>query len=84
MVLVVSDGPRIEHRDAVPSLGISLVTPFRGMLGVRDRLLAELETWLAERALHTSGPFFLRLHRVHMAADLEIEVGVFGVDLAAG
>lgn len=82
MTLVIEDGPRIERREAVPTVGIRLVTPFRGMLGVRDRLLAELDAWLAERELHTSGPFFLRLHRVDMAADMEIEVGVFGIDHA--
>jgi len=79
MTLVVSDGPRIEHRDAVPTVGIRLVTPFRGMLGVRDLLLAELAAWLTERDVRTDGPFFLRLHKVDMAADMDIEVGVMGV-----
>lgn len=80
MTFDVSDGPRIEHRDAAPTVGIRLVTPFRGMLGIRDQLLAELAAWLTERDLHTDGPFFLRLHHVDMAADMEIEVGVFGID----
>lgn len=82
MTFVISDGPRIEPRDEAPAVGIRLVTPFRGMLRVRDELLAELAAWLAERDLHTPGPFFLRLHRVDMAADMEIEVGIFGVDHA--
>ncbi len=84
MVFDVSDGPRIEHREAMPTVGIRLVTPFRGMLGVRDRLLAELASWLDEHHVETAGPFFLRLHTVDMAADMEIEVGVIGVDHAGG
>lgn len=79
MTLDVSDGPRIEHRDAVPTLGIRLVTPFRGMLATRDRLLGELFSWLEDRDLQAEGPFFLRLHVVDMAADMDIEVGVMGL-----
>jgi hypothetical protein len=32
---------RVEERPAIPYVGIRVVTPFRGMLAVRDRLLAE-------------------------------------------
>lgn len=80
MVFEVGDGPRIERREAVPTVGIRLVTPFRGMLGTRDRLLEELFAWLGDREVEPAGPFYLRLHVVDMAADMEIEVGVFGVD----
>jgi len=79
MTFDVNDGPRIEHRKAVPTLGIRLVTPFRGMLGTRDRLLDELFSWLEDHELQGEGPFYLRLHVVDMAADMEIEVGVMGV-----
>jgi len=79
MAFDVSDGPRIEHRDEIPTVGIRLVTPFRGMLGVRDRLLDELFSWLEDHDLQVDGPFFLGLHQVDMAADMDIEVGVMGV-----
>ena len=79
MVFEVVDGPRIEHRGAVPTVGIRLVTPFRGMLATRDRLLGELFSWLEDRGVETEGPFYLRLHVVDMAADMDIEVGVAGV-----
>ncbi|WP_309105058.1 hypothetical protein [Microbacterium sp.] len=82
MAFDVIDGPRIVHRQEAATLGIRLVTPFRGMLGVRDQLIAELAGWLDERRLQTDGPFFLRLHQVDMSADMEIEVGVFGVEHA--
>lgn len=78
MVFEISDGPRIERRDAMPTMGIRLITPFRGMLGTRDRLLDELFSWLDHHAVQADGPFFLRLHEVDMAADMEIEVGVLG------
>lgn len=74
------DGPRVAHRPETPTLGIRVVTPFRGMLAVRDRLLAELGAWLAERGIETDGPFFLRLHVVDMTADMDIEVGVLDIE----
>lgn len=75
----VIDGPRIEHREAVPTLGIRIVTPFRGMLATRDRLLDEVFSWVEDHELHVDGPFFLRLHVVDMAGDMDIEVGVLGL-----
>lgn len=72
----ITDGPRIERRPEMRTLGIRLVTPFRGMLAVRDELLSELGGWLAARRIEPSGPFFLRLHTVDMSGDMEIEVGV--------
>ena len=74
------DGPRSEWRARTPTLGIRVVTPFRGMLAERDRLLSELSAWLADGAIETDGPFFLRLHVVDMAGEMDIEVGVAGVD----
>ena len=78
----VIDGPRLEHRDARPTLGIRRRTPFRGMLAERDRLLAELIAWLDGNGVRPDGPFFLRLHTVDMAGEMDIEVGVFAA--AAG
>jgi hypothetical protein len=79
MALELIDGPRIENRPRTDAVGISVTTPFRGMLAVRDRLIAELSDWLSARAIETDGPFFLRLHVVDMSADMDIEVGVVGV-----
>jgi hypothetical protein len=82
MAFDIQDGPRIEAREARPTLGIRLVTPFRGMLAVRDALIAELAAWLAERDIEPGGPFFLRLHTVDMAGDMDIEVGVLDTPAA--
>jgi len=78
----VVDGPRLEYRDARPTLGIRGRTPFRGMLAERDRRLAELIAWLDTNGVEPDGPFFLRLHTVDMAGEMDIEVGAFAT--AAG
>lgn len=80
--LDIQDGPRIEHRPERPTLGIRLVTPFRGMLAVRDSLIDELAQWLDEHGVEPGGPFFLRLHAVDMAGDMDIEVGVLDTTAA--
>jgi len=80
MTFDVHDGPRVDERSETPTVGIRVVTPFRGMLGTRDRLLAELVSWLDGRGIEPDGPFFLRLHVIDMAGDMDIEVGALGVD----
>lgn len=82
MAFEIDDGPRIDTREERPTLGIRLVTPFRGMLAVRDALIAELAAWLDTHGVEPGGPFFLRLHRVDMAGDMEIEVGVLDTSSA--
>lgn len=46
------------------------------MLSHRDRLLAELVSWLQATGVEPTGPFFLRLHVVDMAGFMDIEVCV--------
>ncbi|MFF1572120.1 GyrI-like domain-containing protein [Leifsonia sp. NPDC058292] len=73
----VVDGPRVEDRLARPTLGIRTRTPFRGMLAERDRLLAVLIAWMQTNEVEPDGAFYLRLHTVDMAGDMDIEVGAF-------
>jgi hypothetical protein len=68
--------PRVEQRPAQTYLGIRVVTPFRGMLRVRDELLAELHKWLTSHDIEPTGPFFLRLHVIDMEGPMDLEVGV--------
>lgn len=68
-------GPAVEERDEIPTLGIRLVTPFRGMLKVRDELLDELDGWVVAEGIDV-GPAFLRLHVIDMDGPMDIEVGV--------
>ena len=69
-------GPRTETRREVATLGIRETVPFRTMLSNRDRLLAELITWLTDHEVEPAGHFFLRLHVVDMSGPMDIEVGV--------
>jgi effector-binding domain-containing protein len=76
MLVQIIQPPRVEHRPEKTYLGIRVVTPFRGMLRVRDELLAELYTWLASHDIEPTGPFFLRLHVIDMEGPMDLEVGV--------
>ena len=73
--LDIVSGPRLEARAEVATLGIRETVPFRTMLSNRDRLLAELIEWMTQRGVEPSGPFFLRLHVVNMAENMDVEVG---------
>jgi hypothetical protein len=68
--------PHVDDRPEVATLGITVVTPFRGMLKVRDQLLAELVGWLGQRHVDAQGNFFLRLHTIDMDGPMELEVGI--------
>jgi effector-binding domain-containing protein len=76
--------PNIVHRPETPYLGIRLVTPFRGMLSVRDRLLTELHNLVVERHVDVAGAYFLRLHVIDMKGPMNIEVGVMTTDRPEG
>lgn len=67
--------PRVETLPERPYLGIRIVTPFRGMLGVRDKLFDELRAWLAEAEVETVGHGLFRLHVIDMDGPMDLEVG---------
>jgi effector-binding domain-containing protein len=68
--------PRVVRRRKAHTLGIRVVTPFRGMLRVQDDLMKELFGWLRRRDVAGVGRFFMRLHVVDMKGPMDIEVGV--------
>ena len=74
--LDVVEGPRLESRGEVATLGIRETVPLRTMLSNRDRLLAELIEWLSAHRVEPTGPFFLRLHVIDMQGLMQVEVGV--------
>ena len=76
--------PRLVERPRQDYLGIRVVTPFRGMLSVRDELLKELSSWLAGHGADDVGPFFLRLHVIDMSGPMDVEVGVITPGALAG
>jgi hypothetical protein len=69
--------PRVEERSAIHYVGIRVVTPFRGMLAVRDQLLAEARAEIKEAGFETVGFGFLRLHVIDMDGPMDLEAGYF-------
>lgn len=61
----------------IPYVGIRVVTPFRGMLAARDRLLAEARAGIKEAGIKTVGYGFLRLHVIDMGGLMDLEAGYF-------
>jgi len=76
MSFEIVEGPTVETRPEIAYVGIRVVTPFRGMLRVRDELLAEVQAWAGESDLDVVGHGFLRLHVIDMQGDMDIGVGV--------
>ncbi|BCB91236.1 GyrI-like domain-containing protein [Phytohabitans suffuscus] len=76
--------PRVERRPAVAYVGIRVVTPFRGMLRVRDDLMADLVAWLEGHGAGGAGPLFFRLHVIDMDGPMDVEVGAVTREPVAG
>jgi hypothetical protein len=68
---------RVEERPVIPYVGIRVITPFRGMLAVRDQLLAEAREGIKEAGIETIGYGFLRLHVIDMDGPMDLEAGYF-------
>ena len=75
----IVESPRVVDRPAIPYVGIHVITPFRGMLAARDRLLAESRAAIREAGIATFGFGFLRLYGVDMNGPMEIEAGHFTI-----
>jgi hypothetical protein len=67
----------VEERPEIPYVGIRVITPFRGMLAARDRLLAEARAGIKEAGIETVGHGFLRLHVIDMDGPMDLEAGYF-------
>ena len=80
----ILEGPTIVTNPAIPCVGIRTVTPFRGMLAVRDELMDELFGWLDGRGIRDHGPLFLRLHVIDMNGPMDLEVGVMTTGVVEG
>ena len=68
---------RVEERAEIPYVAIRVVTPFRGMLAARDRLLTEVRAGTKEAGIETVGYGFLRLHVIDMEGPMDLEAGYF-------
>jgi effector-binding domain-containing protein len=80
----IVDGPKIVSKPACHYVGIRVVTPFRGMFAVRDKLMEELHAWLDERDTHDRGHTFFRLHVIDMEGPMDIELGVITKEPVTG
>ena len=76
-VVEIIQPARVEDRPDRLYVGIRVVTPFRGMLGVRDQLLEEVRRWIDQAAVEPTGYGFLRLHVIDMNGPMDIEAGYF-------
>jgi hypothetical protein len=75
----IVESPQVEERPEIPYVGIRVVTPFRGMLAIRDRLLSEARAEIQEAGIETVGYGFLRLHVIDMNGPMDLEAGYFTV-----
>jgi hypothetical protein len=73
----IVEPPRVEKRPAISYVGVRVITPFRGMLAARDRLLAEARTEIKDAGIKTVGYGFLRLHVIDMDGLMDLEAGFF-------
>jgi hypothetical protein len=73
----IVETPRVEERPEIPYVGIRVTTPFRGMLAVRDSLLADARAEIKRAGIETIGYGFLRLHVIDMDGPMDLEAGYF-------
>lgn len=69
--------PRIDHREALPYMGIRAHVTMADLAGdVIPTLLDEVFAWLGREGIDPGGAPIVRYHVIDMAAELEIEVAV--------
>jgi effector-binding domain-containing protein len=64
--------PRIDKRPKLVYMGIRTIAPFKGMSKVIDRLSKEMNAWVSDHNIKTSGPPFLRFHVIDMRGFMDI------------
>ena len=65
--------PKIDTRPKQPYMGIRTVTLFKGMSKEIGRLSDEMNAWVEEHKVKSSGPPFLRYHVIDMCGFMDIE-----------
>ncbi len=58
--------PKIDKRPKQTYMGIQTIAPFKGMSKVISRIADQLNEWVDEHKVKTSGPPFLRFHVIDM------------------
>jgi effector-binding domain-containing protein len=64
--------PKIDKRPRQVYMGIRTIATFKGMSKVISRIAEELNAWVNENNIKTSGPPFLRYHVIDMRGSMDI------------
>ena len=64
--------PKIDKRSKQTYMGIRTIAAFKGMFKVVRRIADELNAWVEEKKIKTSGPPFLRYHVIDMRGSMDI------------
>lgn len=64
--------PKIDKRPKITYMGIRTIAPFKGMPKVIGKLVDELNQWMEDNKVKTSGPPFLRFHVIDMRGFMDI------------
>jgi effector-binding domain-containing protein len=64
--------PQITKRPKLTYMGIRTIAPFKGMSKVIGRMVDELNQWVEENKVKTSGTPFLRFHVIDMRGFMDI------------
>src|SRR6266487_2071505 len=64
--------PKIDRRPKQTYMGIRTIAPFKGMSKEISRIADELNEWVDEHKVKTSGPPFLRYHVIDMRGFMDI------------
>ncbi len=67
--------PKIDTRPEQVYMGIRTIAPFKGMSKVIDRISKEMNAWVSDHNVNTSGPPFLRYHVIDMRGFMDISFG---------
>ena len=64
--------PKMDKRPKQTYMGIRTIAPFKGMSKEITRIAEQLNTWVEENKIKTSGPPFLRYHVIDMRGFMDI------------
>lgn len=64
--------PKIDKRPKITYMGIRTIAPFKGMSKVIGKIADELNQWVEDNKVKTSGPPFLRYHMIDMRGSMDI------------
>ncbi len=68
--------PQIDIRPEQVYMGIRVISPFKGMSQMIDKMSKEMNIWLKSHDLSPAGPPFVRYHVIDMRGKMEITYGI--------